>query len=158
MLSLTNLLVAPVHSCLKQIANIQLQVSTHRHYLCLQNSLRCNHLSSCLSELKIHLQSSFEAEDLNSDKQPADPDSPIASALDQLVAPADTQPAGLVNGNGSTAYLTSSTDVFIIGTSPISEKLRDMRKETTRYSAEFIILWSTSMMIIFFHLLSTYNS
>ncbi|XP_017279278.1 mitogen-activated protein kinase kinase kinase 5 [Kryptolebias marmoratus] len=85
-----------------------------------------------LPELKQHLQSSFETEDLTPDKQPADLGPPVVSDPDQLVEPADAQPALLVYGNGSTASSNSPTDVIFISTSPISEKLRDMRKETRR--------------------------
>lgn len=89
-------------------------------------------LTLCLSELRLHLQSSFESEDNTSEELFADPDTPVALVPDQLVAPAYTQqpdPANdvLPRANPKPADFNLNTNW------PLSENLRDLRLETRRF-------------------------
>lgn len=87
--------------------------------------------SNCL-ELKIQLQSSFEFEDTPLEGQPADPDTPVVLAPDQLGEPADTLRAATKKENLLTVDLSSPTHIILDGNCTLSEKLRDLRIETRR--------------------------
>nr|XP_020489151.1 mitogen-activated protein kinase kinase kinase 5-like [Labrus bergylta] len=89
-------------------------------------------LTVLLPELKIQLQSSFEVDDITSEEQCADPDTPVALFPDQLVAPADSQTTMSVNGFLPSDRPISPTDLALNSNCPLSEKLRDLRLETRR--------------------------
>ena len=96
------------------------------HHLCLFHS-------SHLSELKIQLQSSFETEDSTSEEHPADPDTPVVIVPDQVWAPPDMQQTtASIYEILPTASPDSPTDLVLNSNCPLSEKLRDMRIETSR--------------------------
>ncbi|KAI4811320.1 hypothetical protein KUCAC02_014232 [Chaenocephalus aceratus] len=82
-----------------------------------------------LPELKIQLQSSFETEDSTS----ADPDTPVVIVPDQVWVPPDMQQTtASIYEILPTASPDSPTDLVLSSNCPLSEKLRDMRIETSR--------------------------
>ncbi|XP_041797729.1 mitogen-activated protein kinase kinase kinase 5 [Chelmon rostratus] len=84
-----------------------------------------------LPELKLQLQSSFEIEDSTpEEEQCADPDTPVVTVPDQLVAPADTQQTTPVNEVPLSASPNYPADLVLNPDCPLSEKLRDLRLET----------------------------
>ncbi|XP_034088807.1 mitogen-activated protein kinase kinase kinase 5 [Gymnodraco acuticeps] len=86
-----------------------------------------------LPELKIQLQSSFETEDSTSEEHPADPDTPVVIVPDQVWAPPDMQQTtASIYKILPTASPDSPTDLVLNSNCPLSEKLRDMRIETSR--------------------------
>ncbi|XP_042345774.1 mitogen-activated protein kinase kinase kinase 5 isoform X2 [Plectropomus leopardus] len=89
-------------------------------------------LTVLLPELKLQLQSSFEIEDSTPEELPADPDTPVVTVPDQLWAPADTQQTASVHEILPTVSPSSPTELVLNSNCPLSEKLRDLRLETSR--------------------------
>ncbi|XP_034029981.1 mitogen-activated protein kinase kinase kinase 5 [Thalassophryne amazonica] len=82
-----------------------------------------------LPELKLQLQSSFD--DSGPEDQSADPDTPVASAAEQMVGLNETQTV-TVNEIPSSARPSSPADISLIANCPLSEQLRELRLETRR--------------------------
>ncbi|KAL7394286.1 hypothetical protein ABVT39_023678 [Epinephelus coioides] len=89
-------------------------------------------LTVLLPELKLQLQSSFEIEDSIPEEQCADPDTPIVIAPNLMLAPADTQQTTPTQEFQPTVSPNSPTDLVLNSSCPLSEKLRDLRLETSR--------------------------
>lgn len=108
------------------------------------------------SELKIHLQSSFEIDDSSPEDQSADPDTPIASLPDQQVAPADSQPSITIHEFLPSNSPDSPTDLLL--NCPLSEKLKDLRLETRRYISVIVFITKLPCFVthfIFIFLINT---
>lgn len=89
-------------------------------------------LTVLLPELKLQLQSSFEIEDSTPEEQCADPDTPVVIAPNLMLAPADTQQTTPTQEFQPTVSPNSPTDLALNSSCPLSEKLRDLRLETSR--------------------------
>lgn len=84
-----------------------------------------------LSELKLQLQFSFEIDD--STEEQADPDTPVVHVPDQLEPPANTKQLETINENSPAASAPSSPIDVILNTNyPLSEELRNLRRETRK--------------------------
>lgn len=90
----------------------------------------------CVPELKIQLQSSFEVDE-SVPEENVSPDTPVAPIPDQQGEPSYAQEPTPTNDNPLPVGLGDPLDMVLSTKCPLSEQLRDLRRETFGCSSFF---------------------